>query len=204
MKVHIALVCLAAAMLCLALPASANTLSYSFGVPTGTLGTSQAYTQNGITLTAYGFDSSSHPINLYGKNDGGDEVGLGISRAPDHEIQTYNFVQLDVTSLHSLNLIDAFITIGSVQDGEGWSLYGSNTLSSLGTLLLSSSQDMGTTNVLSDVKNYDFLSIQASSHDVLLSALTVDYNPTRAPEPASILLLGTGVVGLARKLRKAR
>lgn len=202
MKLRIAIVCLAAATLCLALPASANTLAYSFGVPTGALGTSQAYTQNGITLTAYGFDNSSRPIDLYGKNSGGDEIGLGLSRMPDNEIQTYNFVQLDVTSLHSLNLFDAFLSIGSVQNGEGWKLYGSNTLGTLGTLLLSSSQDLGTTNIMSDVMNYDYLSIQASSHDVLLSALTVDYNTTRVPEPASFLLLGSGVLGLAGKLRK--
>jgi len=204
MKVRIALVCAAVALLCLALPASANTLAYSFAVPSGTLGTSQAYTQNGITITAYGFDNSSHPINLYGKNNGGDENGLGISRAPDSEIQTYNFIQLDVASLHSLNLIDAFLSIGSVQDGEGWNLYGSNSLGTLGTLLLSSSQDMGSTNILSEVKGYDFLSIQASSHDVLLSSLAVDYNPTSVPEPASLLLLGSSVLGLARKLRKTK
>src|SRR5690242_8873635 len=99
MKVRVgSFLCLLAAMLLATLPASADNLSYIFNSPSGALGVSQQYTINGITLTAYGFDNSGHPINLYGKNDGGDEIGLGVDRAPNHEIQTYNFVQLDVTA----------------------------------------------------------------------------------------------------------
>jgi hypothetical protein len=89
------------------------------------------------SLTAYGFQLAgfSSPLNLYEKNDGLGETGLGlVSGDPDHEIGTQNFIQLYVK-----DVVDAStpfitkcgaptITFGSVQQKEGWVLYVSNTL----------------------------------------------------------------------------
>jgi hypothetical protein len=48
----------------------------SFATPIGDQGTSHSY--GGLTATAYGTGTP----HLYGKNDGGDEEGLGLTSDP--------------------------------------------------------------------------------------------------------------------------
>lgn len=196
----------ASALLFVAAPASAAVLLYNFDNPTGTLGTSQSYTNSGVTITAYGFNGTNTgtATNLYGKNEGGDEIGLGIASTSDHEIETYDFVQLNLSQLFAANPGVINMQFGSVQPGESWKLYGSNTLGTLGTFIQSGTADYGTNVALSSAfSGYTYLSIQAGYNDILVSTLSTNIS---VPEPGTYLLLGS-MLGLAlfakRRVAKA-
>src|SRR5262245_28901069 len=51
---------------------------------------SNSYTASGYSITAYGYDNNSGTgvaRNLFYKNDGSDEIGLGLSGITNHELQ---------------------------------------------------------------------------------------------------------------------
>ena len=67
-------------------PAMATSVSWDFGQHPGLLGTTQTFTDSrGDPLLARGFNASDVGINLFSKNAGGDETGLGLSNDPTGE-----------------------------------------------------------------------------------------------------------------------
>jgi hypothetical protein len=67
---------------------TARAITWDFSTPLGANGTSQNYT--GITLTATAFSSAAQladtsVVNLFGKNLGGHEVGLGLTSDSEGE-----------------------------------------------------------------------------------------------------------------------
>ncbi len=202
-------------------PAGTVTYTWNFDSPTGNLGTSQAYTSTNdgglanVTITAYGFRSTDWGLratDLYGKNGGTGEQGLGIAYTSDNEINPGYFVQLDLTNvLSQLSPLSGTLTIDSVQPGEYYTLYLGSSKWKLGTQVDSGTSTSGhpavtlsADNPLSDLKTgVDFLGVGAHCGNVLLSSMTVTEDPNaKAPEPATMAMVGGALVGLASLRRR--
>ncbi|GEM_PF-3278744 len=182
-----------------------NSAILDFTSPLGALGTVQAYTQNGITITAYGFNNAGNPMQLFSKNDGGDEVGLGLAGLPESEISTTTFIQLDLSAAIAAGANNATMAVGGVQSGEGYNIYGSNTLGTRGTLLLSGTSD-AVSFAMPGFPNFRYISVQASSGNVTLGAesftvgqCTITISPAAIlPSPLSVSCpASSGQVGVA-------
>jgi SdrD B-like domain/Putative Ig domain len=160
---------------CIGTCGSNNPTSYFFNSPSGTLGNSQVYTSGGITVTAYGFTNAGAPTALNGNNNGGDQNGLGIDADSINQIDTTNFVQLDVQAAMAAGAQNAMMLVDSVASGQAFNVYGSNTLGSIGTLLLSNQTQDGTPFALPNFGTYKYYSVRAAAGYVLLEGVTFSF-----------------------------
>ena len=112
--------------------ASAVTFTFLENGP-GDLGSSTAtFTESGLTLTAGGFGTPA--ADLWAKNSGAGENGLGLSNDGDHEIDINHFVQID--SHLSPSGVTNSLSLGSVQGiGERAAVFGSNAWGTRGDQL---------------------------------------------------------------------
>ncbi|MGB6624503.1 MAG: PEP-CTERM sorting domain-containing protein, partial [Candidatus Acidiferrales bacterium] len=205
-------------MLVAATPAFASGVSFNFNLPGGKLGTSQSYTSNTFTVTAYGYkcDASSATStkltkcagsDLYGKNGGVGETGLGLNGENDQEIgwngkKSDYVLGLDVSSLFAGHMASLTLDFGSVQKGENYTVWGyaSNPFGTNVTLsnqLLSvfgnSNSTADYTSTISLNSNDQFLVITSQCGDVLLDSLS-GTAPSPTPEPGTLALFGTGLL----------
>jgi len=188
----------------------ATTIVVLLNTPNGDMGTSHVFTQDGVTITAYSYaiSGNSQP-DLYGKNGGADGTGLGLTNDPDHEINTTDFVQLDFANPIALKVTQAQFQMDSVQCGEGWALYGSNTQGTLGTeLMTSNSQDAESVLALPHFGEYDDYSWTATSGNVLLGEILLTPGAAAtdagAPDPQSMAATGAALIGLSLMVRRLR
>ncbi|MGI9114853.1 MAG: hypothetical protein DLM52_11560 [Chthoniobacterales bacterium] len=171
---------------------------------------SNSYTQSGYTITATGYDNPTTTHELFFKNGGVGETGLGLVNTNDNELQVNNgvpanYIQLDLHTLLSAGFTNGKIEVGSVQPNESFSLYGSSTAGTLGAFLGtfgSSSNDL-----FVDVPKfgtYDYVSVAAASADVLPVAFEAVSTPV--PEMNALLpivgLLSAVAVGEVLRRRK--
>lgn len=176
--------------------AQAGTITFNFlENGTGDLGASATFVQNGISLVA----TASPRQHLWGKNQGGDENGLGLAAGVDHEIDGSHFVQLTIPTTPGTHF--KTISLGSVQRGELAKIYFSTTLGSLGTQIGTVSAD-GTFDV--SALGHGYIGISGGGTggaNVLLDSLVVETVPDGG---TTLALLGTALTGLASVRRKLR
>lgn len=196
---------------------------YDFGTPPSkSLGTSYSLTQDGYTLTAYGFNSPSNsPHNLYRKYITGNpsEQGLGLTCTDDNELtlswsgrSIANYIQLDFGQL--LTSTKAWIAAGSVNCGEKFDLFGSNQLGLIGTKILNGSSANETFVAIPQWNQYRYISMAVHPDpcnpcdNVLLGAVKVTNpnfgQPPFVPLPASATmgLVGLAMVGAMKFIRR--
>ena len=204
----------------------ASTLVYNFGNPNTSPpalqavgGSSYAVTQGGITLTAYGYSTSTTPNplkNLEWKAEGGDEHGLGFTDTLDYEITLNssdlpaNYIQIDVSKALAAGGLNGMIEAGSVTDGEAFDIWGSNTLGTLGTDLVSGSTADQTFITIPSWGLYNYIAMTVHpetpdwnncyNNNVLLSGL--EFTQSSTPEPATMTLLALGGLGALLRRRK--
>lgn len=162
------------------------------------------------TVTASGYTSNGTPTDLYFKNGGLSENGLGIADGAQYqyEITSANFVQLDLSKINS----PFTLTIGSTQGNQDFAVCYSSAAGKLGTCTdypVSAYTDVAaqtfTTPTLTKPTGDNYVSVTvlgetASSNDnVLIDSMTT-MSPT--PEPSSLFLLGSGILGAAGVIRR--
>jgi hypothetical protein len=203
-----------AAVLCLGMASAASASSITFDFSTAgsnvALGTSQAYTVSGVTITAYGYkiDTPNTLSQLFSKTGGTNETGLGLvhdsSCSTCDEIDNGHFVQLDLQDLFTQGYTLTLVVVQSSQSGEGFKIFGSTTQGILGTnLLASGSGGVGSCNgnaactvTVTDPGTYRYIGLTATSGDVLLSTLTATAPSSPTPEPGTLFMMMSGLGGL--------
>lgn len=121
--------------------AGSASFNFTFGGHDKKLNKSESYMSGSATITAYAYqcsattasstDTLSHcgARDLYQKDDGGAEIGLGLAGENEHEIgwdgKHADFVMgLDVSELFKLGATSMTLSFGSVQPGEAFAVLG--------------------------------------------------------------------------------
>src|SRR5947207_12695412 len=150
-------------------------------------GSSHTYTSSGFSITAYGFDNHSGigtAHDLFYKDQspigGAVEMGLGLVNTLDNELQAgLHFIQFDFTAALAAGMMNGQLSVGSIQPGESFVIFGSNTLGVLGTQvsnLFGSSVDNQFVNI-QNFGQFNYYSVMAITDDVLPVAVRADVNP---------------------------
>ena len=177
---------------------------------------SHTYTSSGFSITAYGFDNNGGigiAHELFYKQatdiDGATESGLGLTNTAHNELQPgLHFIQFDFTAALAAGMMNGQLSVGSIQPGESFSIFGSNTLGTLGSQV---SGVFGSTfdNQFVAIPGFGqflYYSVMAMSDDVLPVAIRADL--PAIPEMSAILpivaLLLLVFAGETRRRRTAK
>lgn len=176
------------------------------------------FTSQGAQITARGYTNVNgqyQGAELFFKNrppDGGAmEIGLGLANSPHNEINAGtpppNFIQLDLRSILMQGFTNGQIAVSSLQNGEGFTLFGSNMQGVLGSAISGPFTGLAFDNQFVAIPafgTFQFISVVAASGNVLPS----QFMATPIPEmgtvlPIIALLVAVGSTTVLRRRRTA-
>jgi hypothetical protein len=205
-KLTIIIMALAAIGMALATQAKATTITYNFQENGSNLdlGATSTFTESGFSLTASGFLTSGGATDLYAKNLGGDEIGLGTTHDPSHqnEIVTDDFIQLTLPTTPPSNF--QLVLLASVQSGEQALVYFTTTAGTLtGATLIGTVTGTDGSVTIPSGDQTGFIDITAGKANVLLAGVQIA-TPSVPDGGSAVALLGialAAIEGLRRALR---
>jgi len=190
----------------------AGTIVFDFGSAHDAIGSSHTYTVGGLSIIATGYDNTGALTGLFGKHNGGDEIGLGLVNDPTHDDEIHygkGFIQLDVRDLiGKVRPGSTFFATNSTTHGEEWGVFGSNQSDHYGStpLLTGGIETLQALPGFGQYKYYDFVELNQTpkqGDNFLIHSLQT----SAAPEPAAwaTMLLGFSALGgLMRHRRSMR
>ena len=179
----------------------------------------QVFTSNGFDITARGYVNNGGEgtsAELFFKNrppsEGASEVGLGLVNSAHNELNAntagpLEFIQLDLRSILAQGATNGQIAVASLQNGEGFQLFGSDFQGVLGIAIGGPFTGLAFDDqfvAIPSFGTFDFISIVAatSGSHVLPSRFAADITPI--PEvgtviPIVALLVAVGATSLWRR-----
>lgn len=211
----IALIATSLAGISLCTSAHASVVTWELNSHAGLLGATQTYSvgPSAITITAAGFTDNTfaHTTRLYGKNNSGDEKGLGINSDPtgDHEIWGTTLIRIDMSSARSKGVTGFDFEFGSTTHGESWQIFGSNSATSGYVSVFTGHDEIehDLTGLAGSYKYYYFDRVH-HAHDggdnVLLAFVGGVAAPVPEPSTWAMMLIGFAGLGFAGYKRARR
>lgn len=171
-----------------------STTDFTFTGNLGDIGQSASFTAGSLSLTATGYSAPGMTADMWEKNLGPIETGIGLASEIDHEISGTRFIQLNLTKILAANPYSVVLVIDSIEAGEAYNVWGSNAAGTLGTSL--ASHQTSHTFTIPNLGSFDYISITAPSDTSVFSNVTLEDVDVTTPEPSSAGLLLLGLVTL--------
>ncbi|MGH9519564.1 MAG: PEP-CTERM sorting domain-containing protein [Terriglobales bacterium] len=185
------------------LPLAASPITFNFGGANQVVTSPHTFSAGSLAVTAYGLINNGNTSNnLYLKNTGASEDGLGLAGTDDFEINPGQRIVFDVSHLESAGITGGTFTLGSLQSGElAQACYGTSFLDGLTCITGISGNSGSIGSIFVTWQNQPYVSFLTdpqqsnSSGNFLVETLQVN-QPVTTPEPTTLVLFSTALLCL--------